>query len=198
MTRRYGGNASLVEHPPAKGRAFPDMNRAQCTNLNDFMGWRCESCDQLITKVDDGWVEWLASEDDRGQAVVGGLRLVHRRAQSAHELERSCRYDASKEFGINRSIVEGLSLARLVGPDGLMTLLSLLAAGELPKGQIIELTKRLHIPGYELSSNLSGITSQIDPTAYLGERFYLQSELEEQIVRAIEHRTGLRTGFRSF
>jgi hypothetical protein len=42
-----------------------------------------------------------------------------------------------------------------------MVLLSLLAAGDLPKAQIIELTKRLHIPGYELSRNLSGATTQM-------------------------------------
>jgi hypothetical protein len=167
-------------------RAVREMNRAQRTNLRDFMGWRCGSCNQLITGVDDGWVEWLASEDDCGESSLGGLRLVHRGAPFAHGLQGSCQYNAREEFRNNRTIVEGLSLERLVGPDGLMVLLSLLAAGDLPKAQIIELTKRLHIPGYELSRNLSGATAQIAFTAYLGEGFYLQSELEELIARATE------------
>jgi hypothetical protein len=162
------------------------MNRGQCTNVADFMGWRCGSCNQLITRVDDGWVEWLASEDDRGESTLGGLRLVHRGAPFADRLEGSCQYDARKEFRSNRTIVEGLSLERMVGPDGLMVLLSLLSAGDLPRAQVIELTKRLHIPGYELSRNLSGATAQIGLTAYLGEGFYLQSELEELIARATE------------
>ena len=162
------------------------MNRGQCINVGDFMGWRCGSCNQLITRVDDGWVEWLASEDDCGESSLGGLRLVHRVVQFAHGLEGSCQYDARKEFRNNRTIVEGLSLERLVGLDGLIVLLSLLAAGDLPKAQIIELTKRLHIPGYELSRNLSGATAQLASTAYLGEGFYLQCELEELIAGAIE------------
>jgi hypothetical protein len=152
-------------------RAVFDMTRAQRTNLRDFMGWRCGSCNQLITRVDDGWVERLASEDERGESNLGGLRLVHRGAAFAHRLEGSCQYDARKEFRTNRTIVEGLSLERLVGPDGLMVLLSLLAAGDLPKAQIIELTKRLHIPGYELSRNLSGATAEIGLTAYLERAF---------------------------
>jgi len=167
-------------------RAVREMNKDQRTNLRDFMGWRCGSCNQLITRVDNGWVEWLASEDDRGESSLGGLRLVHRGAPFAHGLEGSCQYNAREEFRNNRTIVEGLSLERLVGPDGLMVLLSLLAAGDLPRAQIIELTKRLHIPGYELSRNLSGATAQIAFTAYLGEGFYLQSELEEMIARATE------------
>jgi hypothetical protein len=105
--------------------------------------------------------------------------------------------DALKEIRNNRTIVEGLSLERLVGPDGLMVLLSLLAAGDLPKAQIIELTKRLHIPGYELSRNLSGATAKIALTAYLGEGFYLQSELEALIARAIEEYAEPSSDFRS-
>jgi len=178
-------------------RAVREMNRDQRTNLRDFMGWRCGSCNQLITRVDNGWVEWLASEDDRGESSLGGLRLVHRGAPFANGLEGSCQYDARKEFRNKRTIVEGLSLERLVGPDGLMVLLSLLAEGDLPKAQIIELTKRLHIPGYELSRNLSGATTQIALTAYLGEGFYLQSELEELIARAIEQYAEPSSNFRS-
>ena len=49
-------------------RAVREMNRDQRTNLRDFMGWRCGSCNQLITRVDNGWVEWLASEDDCGES----------------------------------------------------------------------------------------------------------------------------------
>ena len=99
-------------------RAVREMNRDQRTNLRDFMGWRCGSCNQLITRVDNGWVEWLASEGDRGESSLGGLRLVHRGAPFANGLEGSCQDDARKEFRNNRTIVEGLSLERLVGRMG--------------------------------------------------------------------------------
>ena len=132
-----------------------------------------------------GWSGWhprATAESQVWEVSVSSTEAP----RSRHGLEGSCQYDAREEFRNNRTIVEGLSLERLVGPDGLMVLLSLLAAGDLPKAQIIELTKRLHIPGYELSRNLSDATAQIALTAYFGEGFYLQSELEELIARAIE------------
>jgi hypothetical protein len=44
------------------------------------------------------------------------------------------------------SLVEGSSLERFVGPDGLMLLLSLIASGELPREDILDLIKRLQNP----------------------------------------------------
>jgi hypothetical protein len=44
--------------------------------MHAFNGQRCDSCDELITAVEARW--WLASESDRGQEVLRGLRLVHR------------------------------------------------------------------------------------------------------------------------
>jgi hypothetical protein len=26
----------------------------------EFNGWRCDSCDELITAIEGSWVEWLA------------------------------------------------------------------------------------------------------------------------------------------
>lgn len=46
-------------------------------------------------------------------------------------------------------MVEDLPLNSFAGPDGLMMLLRLLEEGRLPKGEVIEMIKRLHIPGYE-------------------------------------------------
>jgi hypothetical protein len=51
--------------------------------------------------------------------------------------------------------VEGLPLERFVEPDGLMMLFSLLADGSLPRAEILELAKRVQIPGYELARDLS-------------------------------------------
>ena len=47
--------------------------------------------------------------------------------------------------------MEGLSLDAFAGPDGLVLLLSMIARQEYPTDQLIELAKRLHLPGYEES-----------------------------------------------
>ena len=160
------------------GHGIVQMKRNTHLRLCNSMGWQCASCARLITTVTDGWVEWLASEDDNGATILGGLRLVHR---------ESCRYDARTVFRNRRSVVEGLSLERFVGPDGLILLLSLLAAGELPTAEVIELVKRVQIPGYELAGNLVGQGSlpQLLPPS-LGHGCYLQAEITELVTRAMK------------
>jgi hypothetical protein len=118
-------------------------------------GWRCDSCGQLVPDLQAGWVEWLAAEGTRGKPKVSGLRLVHRRNTSASSLEScGCRYNPGDEFRENRGIVEGLALDRFAGPDGLMLLLSMIAVRELPLQELIELAKRVQIPGYEAAHEL--------------------------------------------
>ncbi len=142
-------------------------------------GWRCDSCGQLVSDLQAGWVEWLAAEDTRGKPKVSGLRLVHRRNIGATSLEPwGCRYNPWQEFRRNRGIVEGLALDRFAGPDGLMLLLSMIAERELPLQELIELAKRVQIPGYEAVYELvhdavgEGV---IAPCISSG--FYLQCEI---------------------
>jgi len=146
-----------------------------------FKGWRCDSCSDIITSVQAGWVEWLASENKHGNDILGGLRLVHRGRQK-NARNHICRYDPLKEFRSGKTIVEGLPLERLVGADGLMVLLSFLAEGELPHGEILELIKRVQIPGYELVRNLSPRrqdSKRVSPV--LSHGYYLQSEIREML-----------------
>ncbi len=86
------------------------------------VGWRCSACGELITRIEDGWVEWLAGEDVGGVTALKGLRLVHRLGTGPGTKFKSyaCQYDSLREFRTDRSIVEGLSLERFMGPDGLM------------------------------------------------------------------------------
>jgi hypothetical protein len=146
-----------------------------------LLGWRCSSCGELITKIEDGWVEWLASDDDQGTANLRSLRLVHRWVvDSGSSARRYCRFDDRREFQKDRSIVEGLSLERFVGPDGLMLLLSFVADGEMPTDDILELTKRVQIPGYEQVRELihdASTAGVIVPV--IAERYYIQSEIQE-------------------
>ena len=163
------------------------MKKADRIKTRDFMGWRCGSCDGLITSIDDGWVEWLALEDSDGTTVLGGVRLVHRQTTSTLMGGYGCRYDFHDEFRNNASIVEGLALATLAGPDGLMLLLSFVEAGEFPKAEILELAKRVHIPRYELTRDLfqEAIARKVC-TPFLGNGYYLQSEMQDVLTWAAE------------
>jgi hypothetical protein len=142
-------------------------------------GWRCDSCGRLVPDLQAGWVEWLAAEDSRGKPKVSGLRLVHRRNTSARPPEPcGCRYNPRDEFRKNRGIVEGLALDRFAGPDGLMLLLSMIAERELPLQELIELAKRVQIPGYEAAYELvhdAASEGVIAPCISSG--FYLQCEI---------------------
>jgi hypothetical protein len=141
------------------------------THTNDHLaaGWRCSSCGELITRIQDGWVEWLAGEDGQGSARLRGLRLVHR---------NHCRYDEHQEFHRDQSIVEGLALERFVGPDGLMLLLSCLASGEFPRDEILELIKRVQVPYYEQASQPIHEALELGALVpAIGQGYYLQSEM---------------------
>jgi len=156
------------------------MDKTNFIEARDFEGWRCESCDQRITSIDDGWVEWLASEADDDTTILHGLRLVHRQGVGTGPSGHGCRYDAFDAFRNKRSVVEGLALERFIGPDGLMLLLSFLESGELPKEEVLELAKRVQIPGYEIVRELfpAAIASGVC-TPFLGDGYYLQSEILE-------------------
>jgi hypothetical protein len=158
------------------------MRSKQRNKLRDrFKGWRCDSCGDIISNVESGWLEWLASEDKHGNDVLRGLRLVHRGHQR-NVRNHKCRYDPREEFRSGNTIVEGLPLERVVGADGLMVLLSLLAEGELPQREILEMVKRVQIPGYELVRNLSLRARHLKlPCPVLGPGYYLQSELCEML-----------------
>ncbi len=142
-------------------------------------GWRCDSCGEPVSDLQAGWVEWVAAEDAKGKPNVSGLRLVHRRDASPRRRDsHGCQYNPRDEFRKNRGIVEGLALDRFAGPDGLMLLLAMIAERELPEWELIELAKRVQIPGYEAVHELvqdAVLEGVIAPSISSG--FYLQCEI---------------------
>ena len=109
--------------------------------------WICDSCRQPITKVEHGWVEWLTRREG-GKEIGRGLRLVHH--CTAHDpLNGRCQYNSRAEYERDHSGLSDLPLTSFVGPDGLIKLLSLIANEEVPTHQVLEMIKRLHVPGYE-------------------------------------------------
>jgi hypothetical protein len=156
-------------------------------------GWRCDNCGELVSDLQAGWVEWLAAENTKGKPKVSGLRLVHRRNTSPGWREPpGCQYNPRDEFRKNEAIVEGLALDRFAGPDGLMLLLSMIAERELPVQELIELAKRVQIPGYEAVYELvhdavrEGV---IVPSISSG--FYLQCEIWD-VLKWAKHRTSAK------
>ena len=109
--------------------------------------WFCDSCGKPITDANDGWVEWVLYEDTEGNHLGRGLRLVH-----CHRTDgRSCFYDSDVEYNRDRGTISSSTLDGLLEADGLMELLSLIAEKELPADDVLEMVKRLHIPGYEIA-----------------------------------------------
>lgn len=157
-------------------------------------GWRCDSCGQLVRDLEAGWVEWLAAEDGKGKLKVSGLRLVHSRNASPRRQEPwGCQYNPRDEFRKNRSIVEGLALDRFTGADGLMLLLSMIAGHELPVQELIELAKRVHIPGYEAAFELfHDALSEGALVPAIAPGFYLQCEIWDAL-RWAKYRTSAET-----
>ena len=134
-------------------------------------------------------MEWLAAEDTKGKPKVSGLRLVHRRNTSPRwRGPYGCQYNPRDEFGKNRSIVEGLALDRFADPDGLL-LLSMIAERELPAQELMELAKRVQIPGYEAVHELvhDAVSEGVIATS-ISSGFYLQCEILD-VLKWAKYRT---------
>jgi len=152
-------------------------------------GWRCDSCGELVSDVQAGWVEWVATEETNGKPEAGGLRLVHHRNSSPRRQDPyGCQYNPRDEFRRDRGIVEGLPLDRFVGPDGLILLLSMIAEGELPVQELIELAKRVQIPGYEAVYEIvDDAVSEGVIAPCISSGFYLQCEIWD-VLKWAKHR----------
>ena len=73
-------------------------------------------------------------------------------------------------------------MASFIGPDGLMTLLSFIHEKKLPEEEVLEMIKRLHIPGYEQARN--HFKHAISEGAFepgTPENYYFQSDIEATI-----------------
>ena len=108
--------------------------------------WFCDRCGSLIEDPKHGWVEWLTKGDL--ERMEYGLRLVHHTLYSPLGPGR-CQYD-DQAVDLNDAIVSDGHLERFLGSDGLMHLLSWLERDKLPKAEVLELIRRLHVKGYEL------------------------------------------------
>jgi hypothetical protein len=111
--------------------------------------WTCDACGEQIEGVDAGWIEWINLRRSDEPPTARDLRLVHHLRASPRKVRPGCQFDQRVEHERDGGIVADLPLQRFLGGDGLMTLLRLLQEARLPSSEVIEMIKRVHIPGYE-------------------------------------------------
>lgn len=141
--------------------------------------WICDTCGQKIQDPEHGWVEWLAKSDDSGKRSLRGVRLVHHCTHSPLGGENKCQYDGNYEYKKDGHLISDMELKYFLGPNGLMELLSMLSDENVPKEEIIEMIKRLHIPGYERARRHfdEAISEGVfDPNSKPS--FYMQSDIK--------------------
>lgn len=109
---------------------------------NETKFWICDNCGGKIESIEDGWVEWLVKQDDAiSYNKSYGMRIVHR---------VKCIYDETLIYKKENAIVSDIDLESFLGADGLMDLLSFLSDGYFKESEeVLEIIKRIHIPGYE-------------------------------------------------
>lgn len=106
--------------------------------------WICDKCGEKIEKAEDGWVQWLEPYSESGIVGAKGLQIVH---------HVKCIYNADIAFK-QGYIINDNSLETFQGPDGLMQFLRMLSDDEFAdKEEVLEIIKRIFIPGYELARN---------------------------------------------
>lgn len=144
--------------------------------------WICDSCGGTIEKSADGWVEWLTVRSESSSPDGRGLRLVHTAPSSPVVSENRCQYDGTSEYRKDKAILKDMPLKHFQGANGLMHLLVFIHTNELPTEEVLEMIKRIHIPGYEHARNhfAQALSAGVfEPN--MPENYYLQSDIEATI-----------------
>jgi hypothetical protein len=159
----------------------------------DGRGWICDTCGEPILKAKDGVLEWLSGynkDGDESVKIARDIHLVHHLPASprAHKGDDiGCYFNEREEFKKDRLTPSWSHLDRFLDTDGLMELLEILQHEGLPKEDVIEMIKRLHIPGYEharLHFNEAISNGVFEPNRAPG--FYWQSDIEATLKWAEE------------
>ncbi|HRI71140.1 MAG TPA: hypothetical protein PK156_43205 [Polyangium sp.] len=112
--------------------------------------WICDTCRQLIENIDEGCVEWINQIGNNKKRIRRDLRLVHRQASPHRESVYECQFNTDHEFQKDRGTVSDRPLEDFLGPNGLISLLAMIEFDNPAfSACVVEMIKRLHIPGYE-------------------------------------------------
>ncbi|TGE38612.1 hypothetical protein E4K67_11895 [Desulfosporosinus fructosivorans] len=110
--------------------------------MNATKFWICDNCRKKIKDINEGWVEWLELKNENGlYNSYQGIRIVH---------SARCNYNQDLVYKKFSAIVGDMDLQSFSGADGLMDLLLFVSEGYFDnKEELLEIIKRIHIPGYE-------------------------------------------------
>jgi len=119
-------------------------------------GWICDKCGQTIERATDGWVQWreFAAESElrklRGERPLGrDLQLVHNSSASPLRVQAGEMYGCQFNDDDPAYMSMDLSLPEFLGPGGLLHLLEFIAESRVDTREVVEMIKRLNVPGYE-------------------------------------------------
>ncbi len=154
----------------------------------DGRGWICDTCGQTIKNAREGWVQWRTPESKGAQqrSIGQDLQLVHHVPASPLPTKRGQKFGCQFDYRDPKFGVEDLDLESFLGPDGLMHLLSLIADEHVRTDDVLEMIKRLHVPGYEhtrLHFEAAIREGVFEPNTAPG--YYLQSDIG-QVSRWLE------------
>jgi len=141
--------------------------------------WICDTCGLIVEKPEDGWIEWISFV---GKKPGRDLRLVHHKPSSPRGGEAGCQFVQSFEYAKDEGLISDLPLSHFIGPDGLMQLLAMIVDQAVPVSEILEMIKRIHIPGYEharLHFDRAISEGVFEPN--MPKNFYRQSDIEDTI-----------------
>ena len=145
----------------------------------DGTGWICDRCGEVIETAGDGWLQWVGVPDESDGPTMRGLSLVHHFPASPRKQrhEDGCQFDP-QEFRKDRGIVKDMHLDAFCGADGLMLFLSLISQKAASVAEILEMVKRIHIPGNERArSHFEHAIAEGVIGPNLPEGFYWQSDI---------------------
>jgi hypothetical protein len=122
--------------------------------------WYCDTCDELIERPEDGWLEWMVDGNHRAY----GYRICHHFVASPIAKEAGGVFGSQSCYKYNEAGHRDNHLHKFLGTDGMIPLLSEIHVGPVldPRGtQPTEVKdfsgwahtfRRLHIPYYEEAS----------------------------------------------
>ncbi|MDC0742935.1 class 1 fructose-bisphosphatase [Polyangium mundeleinium] len=120
--------------------------------------WTCDVCRRPIQRASDGQLEWVwdgTAQRARDMQLVhtaeGSPRPhLHVASRARPSLPRRCGHG---QVGPTEELLR-IPLHHLTDDDGLMQLLEQVAAGRLPRAQVLKVIQRLHLPHYEAARPL--------------------------------------------
>lgn len=105
--------------------------------------WICDTCGLSIDRPEDGYVERLTIPTDTHLRIVQEMRLVHK--------NNRCQFNEREAPRNKHILLEDRSLKDYIGSDGLMDLLEHLVDPACKNIDVVEMIKRIQIPGYDIA-----------------------------------------------